>query len=156
MLCLAIYYFLIPLLLSVILENTFAVKINELLVPEIVQFGSPALLDCNYTLEEQDLDLVVKWYFQRSLIYQWIPTFKPVVSGAQLRGQQSLGSWYLNDTELNWPFLLVLFRLSVLLGKVYYDSHQIKLNIFVILKSSQINNIYRCIQGARRSRLLVE
>ncbi|XP_045478081.1 uncharacterized protein LOC123683217 [Harmonia axyridis] len=53
-----------------------SVKINKLQVPEVIKYGAPVVLDCDFTLEETDQDLVVKWYFNRnnrSLVYQWIP-----------------------------------------------------------------------------------
>lgn len=54
---------------------TKGVKINKLQVPKVVQHGAPVVLDCDFTLEETDEDLVVKWFFNknRTLVYQWIP-----------------------------------------------------------------------------------
>lgn len=48
-------------------------KINRLLVPKIVREGNPAELDCDFTLAEYDQDLVVKWFHNQTLVYQWIP-----------------------------------------------------------------------------------
>ncbi|XP_045471192.1 uncharacterized protein LOC123678268 isoform X2 [Harmonia axyridis] len=70
-----VYFFLVI--------GTFAfvacVKINKLQVPEVIQHGNAAVLDCDFTLEETDEDLVVKWFFNknnRTLVYQWIPASK--------------------------------------------------------------------------------
>lgn len=58
----------------------FAVKITKLAVPEIIRFGRPVVLDCDYTLDGTvDAGLVVKWYFNQrpTPIYQWIPSRRP-------------------------------------------------------------------------------
>lgn len=65
-------------LLSVLgaFTSVACVKINKLQVPEVIQHGNAAVLDCDFTLEETDEDLVVKWFFNknnRTLVYQWIP-----------------------------------------------------------------------------------
>lgn len=54
---------------------TKGVKINKLQVPKVIQHGAPVVLDCDFTLEETDEGLVVKWFFNknRTLVYQWIP-----------------------------------------------------------------------------------
>ncbi|XP_060522227.1 uncharacterized protein LOC132699494 [Cylas formicarius] len=53
-----------------------AVKINRLKVPQIIKHGSEAILDCDFSIDESDSDLVVKWYFNKTLVYQWIPSTK--------------------------------------------------------------------------------
>lgn len=58
------------------MDLSFNVKINHLRVPEIIPHNSPVVLDCDFTLEETEQELVLKWYFKsknRSLVYQWIP-----------------------------------------------------------------------------------
>ncbi|KAJ8974139.1 hypothetical protein NQ317_007314, partial [Molorchus minor] len=69
----------LKIILHVLVNNGHGVKINELHVPKVIPHGSPVVLDCDFSLEESDQDLVVKWYFnQTSLVYQWIPgTKKP-------------------------------------------------------------------------------
>ncbi|CAG9827020.1 unnamed protein product [Diabrotica balteata] len=52
------------------------VKINRLEVPEVIKHGDPVTLDCDFTLEDNDQDLVVKWFFNKTLVYQWIPGTK--------------------------------------------------------------------------------
>lgn len=42
-------------------------------MPQVIQHGSPAVLDCDFTLEATDNDLVVKWFKNKNLVYQWIP-----------------------------------------------------------------------------------
>lgn len=57
-------------------EFNEGVKINKLQVPEVIQHGEPVILDCDFTLEAADQDLVVKWFFNNknyTLVYQWIP-----------------------------------------------------------------------------------
>ncbi|XP_050309507.1 uncharacterized protein LOC126745607 isoform X2 [Anthonomus grandis grandis] len=53
-----------------------SVKINRLRVPEIVKHGNQAILDCDFTMDASENDLVLKWYFNKSLVYQWIPGTK--------------------------------------------------------------------------------
>lgn len=62
------------------------VHIKELKVPQSVQNGTEesVLLDCDYTLENDDKGgLVVKWFFNKgnSPVYQWIQGNKPVALG---------------------------------------------------------------------------
>ncbi|RZC32231.1 hypothetical protein BDFB_006200 [Asbolus verrucosus] len=70
------------------MQNTFTeasinfgtgVKINKLQVPEIIKHGTSVILDCDFTLEDTEDDLVVKWYFNnnKTPVYQWIPAMKP-------------------------------------------------------------------------------
>lgn len=49
------------------------VKINKLQVPQVIQHGSPVILDCDFTLSSEEKGLVLKWYKNQSLVYQWIP-----------------------------------------------------------------------------------
>lgn len=51
-------------------------KINNLQVPSVIQHGASVVLDCDFTLEEKEQGLVVKWFFthnNQTLVYQWIP-----------------------------------------------------------------------------------
>lgn len=48
-------------------------KINRLKVPDVIPHGSSVILDCDFTLEEDEQDLVLKWFFNKTLVYQWIP-----------------------------------------------------------------------------------
>ncbi|XP_018321183.1 uncharacterized protein LOC108734222 isoform X2 [Agrilus planipennis] len=71
---------------------TNGVKINKLQVPEVAQFGSPVVLDCDYSWDEKKDDgLVVKWFFNngRTPIYQWITNNKPQALGI-LKGRLNL------------------------------------------------------------------
>lgn len=67
--------------LPVIIQEAIAIRIKDLRVPNMTHFGKPALLDCVYVLEEDDADLVVKWFFNGTLVYQWIPSFRPIDVG---------------------------------------------------------------------------
>lgn len=50
-------------------------RINKLQVPKVIRHGAPVVLDCDFTIDETDQGLVVKWFFNKSknLVYQWIP-----------------------------------------------------------------------------------
>lgn len=67
-------------------------KIQKITVPSVVVMdynpknvgvGKPALsapdflLDCDYEVPENETKLVVKWYLNQELIYQWIPPRNP-------------------------------------------------------------------------------
>lgn len=57
-------------------HNTgIGVRINNLRVPDVTKHGFPVVLDCDFTVEDKDEELVVKWFFtkNRTLVYQWIP-----------------------------------------------------------------------------------
>lgn len=43
--------------------------------------AEPAILDCNYSLRPDDTDLVLKWYLNEAVVYQWIPPQKPQALG---------------------------------------------------------------------------
>ncbi|XP_074035857.1 uncharacterized protein [Leptinotarsa decemlineata] len=69
----------ILLLVYIAFSGTNAVQINYLKVPIAVKNDSksPVIMDCNYSLRPDDTDLVVKWYLNDDLVYQWIPPQKP-------------------------------------------------------------------------------
>ncbi|XP_060520125.1 uncharacterized protein LOC132698195 isoform X2 [Cylas formicarius] len=56
-----------------------AIQINYVKVPVAVRNDTkrPATLDCNYSVRPDDTDLIVKWYLNDDLVYQWIPPQKP-------------------------------------------------------------------------------
>ncbi|KAF7286104.1 hypothetical protein GWI33_007752 [Rhynchophorus ferrugineus] len=62
--------------LNCIINICEAVKINRLHVPDVTKHGTEVTLDCDFTLDDSESDLVVKWYFNKSLVYQWIPSTK--------------------------------------------------------------------------------
>lgn len=55
------------------------VQINYITVPVAVQNNSevPVILDCNYSVRPDDQELVVKWFLDGDIVYQWIPTQIP-------------------------------------------------------------------------------
>ncbi|XP_023310601.1 uncharacterized protein LOC108908849, partial [Anoplophora glabripennis] len=59
------------------------VQINYIKVPPAVKNDSnnPVILDCNYSVRPDDTDLVVKWYLNDDVVYQWIPPQKPQTLG---------------------------------------------------------------------------
>ncbi|XP_057658587.1 butyrophilin subfamily 2 member A2-like [Diorhabda carinulata] len=64
------------IILIVSVNVGIGVRINRLEVPEVTRHGSPVILDCDFSLEANDQDLVVKWFFNKTLVYQWIPGTK--------------------------------------------------------------------------------
>ncbi|KAJ8970732.1 hypothetical protein NQ317_017390 [Molorchus minor] len=55
------------------------IQINYIKVPPAVKNNSkvPVILDCNYSVRPDDTDLVVKWFLNDDVVYQWIPPQKP-------------------------------------------------------------------------------
>ncbi|XP_023224014.1 uncharacterized protein LOC111625184 [Centruroides sculpturatus] len=57
-----------------------AVEIRRFSVPRYVENGTEdsVILDCEYVYNENDIRLVVKWFFNENLepVYQWIPELK--------------------------------------------------------------------------------
>ncbi|KAK5647644.1 hypothetical protein RI129_002536 [Pyrocoelia pectoralis] len=85
------FFFMIP--------RTFeAAQINYIKVPSAVQNGSEhsILLDCIYSLRPDDSGLVVKWFLNDAVIYQWIPPQKPQALGL-MKGKLNLSYEASND-----------------------------------------------------------
>nr|XP_022909715.1 uncharacterized protein LOC111420896 isoform X1 [Onthophagus taurus] len=55
------------------------VQINYIRVPHALKnnSGKSAILDCNYSVRPDDTELVVKWFLNNELVYQWVPPQKP-------------------------------------------------------------------------------
>ncbi|CAN7946820.1 unnamed protein product, partial [Ixodes hexagonus] len=68
--------------------------IRRLSVPRWVRngTGTPVVLDCEYVYNENDLKLVVKWFFNDGLepVYQWIPEMKSREAFGVLQGRLDL------------------------------------------------------------------
>ncbi|CAN7945844.1 unnamed protein product, partial [Ixodes pacificus] len=67
------------------------VTIRRLSVPRWVRNGTdtPVVLDCEYVYNENDLKLVVKWFFNDGLepVYQWIPEMNSREAFGVLQGR---------------------------------------------------------------------
>ncbi|XP_066250734.1 uncharacterized protein [Euwallacea similis] len=77
-------------LIWVLMNIAEAVRINRLNVPDLVDFGDEAILDCDFTVGATEHDLVVKWYFNGSQVYQWIPGARNPQSLGVLKGRVNL------------------------------------------------------------------
>ncbi|XP_050504497.1 uncharacterized protein LOC114330367 isoform X1 [Diabrotica virgifera virgifera] len=71
--------FIVLFLVCVGLDIAFCVQINYVNVPVAVKNDSnvSVIMDCNYSLRPDDTELVVKWYLNDDLVYQWIPPQLP-------------------------------------------------------------------------------
>ncbi|XP_050033378.1 uncharacterized protein [Dermacentor andersoni] len=71
--------------------SCLAVIIRRLSVPRWVRNGTetPAVLDCEYVYNENDLKLVVKWFFNDGPepVYQWIPEMRVREAFGVLQGR---------------------------------------------------------------------
>lgn len=58
-----------------VIGHRSAVQINYVKVPIAVKnnSNSPVILDCHYSLRPDDTELVVKWFLNEDLVYEWIP-----------------------------------------------------------------------------------
>lgn len=73
---------IVVVVVAVFLQVVSGIKIKNLKVPEVAHFGSPVILDCEYSVDDDEEGLVVKWYFNRNIVYQWIPKINsPTESG---------------------------------------------------------------------------
>ncbi|EEC05584.1 conserved hypothetical protein [Ixodes scapularis] len=72
-------------------SGVLCVAIWKLSVPRWVQNGTedPVLLDCEYVYNENDVRLVVKWFFNDMLepVYQWIPELNARQTSGILSGR---------------------------------------------------------------------
>lgn len=61
-------------------------------VPSAVRNNSedPIILDCDYSVRPDDQDLVVKWFLNDVVVYQWIPPQEPQGLGI-LRDKLDIG-----------------------------------------------------------------
>ncbi|XP_077563111.1 uncharacterized protein LOC144178849 [Haemaphysalis longicornis] len=79
------------LLVLLSLRGSQGVMIRRLSVPRWVRNGTdtPVVLDCEYVYNENDLKLVVKWFFNDGLepVYQWIPEMKVREAFGVLQGR---------------------------------------------------------------------
>jgi len=73
------------------------VHITDLKGPTVIETGSELLLDCDFDyLEEEESQLDLKWYFNRSPIpvYQWVPSMN--------KGPQVIGDLFKNSLDLEY------------------------------------------------------
>ncbi|EEC09911.1 conserved hypothetical protein, partial [Ixodes scapularis] len=79
------------LYLHLVRTGCLSVTIRRLSVPRWVRNGTdtPVVLDCEYVYNENDLKLVVKWFFNDGLepVYQWIPEMKSREAFGVLQGR---------------------------------------------------------------------
>lgn len=81
---------------DILISAANTMKIEKLVMPEVVQSNSSAVLDCQYSVDD-DL-FTLEWFFNECLVYQWRPGTEHVVSGV-LDGR--LDSTYRASCELN-------------------------------------------------------
>ena len=70
-------FFICVLLFNNSASHQGTIEIRHLSVPESIENGTKrfVILDCDYSYQKQDAQLVVKWFFNDDPfpIYQWIP-----------------------------------------------------------------------------------
>lgn len=62
-------------------------------VPNVVKNNSnrPLTLDCDYSVESGDSELVLQWFLNGNLVYQWIPPHQPQSLGVfKVRPQKNV------------------------------------------------------------------
>ncbi|KAF5308149.1 hypothetical protein FQR65_LT06329 [Abscondita terminalis] len=92
-----------------LLELLEAVQINYIKVPPAVQNDSDhsAVLDCNYSLRPDDTELVVKWYLNDAVVYQWIPPQKPQALGI-MKGKLNLSYVSSDDPKMAYRAMKII------------------------------------------------
>lgn len=97
---------------------TAAVKIKSIRVPEIelLDENKSVILDCDFDAGN-DTDLVVKWFHEDNLIYQWIMNHDPQEVGA-FKGKLDL-SYKATDDKTSMYRALKIKRLSLDLAGEY-------------------------------------
>ncbi|GFU50565.1 ig-like domain-containing protein [Trichonephila clavipes] len=99
-----------------------AVEIRRLSVPRWIQNGTEdaVVLDCEYVYTENDIRLVVKWFFEDNLepVYQWIPGLKKKHASEMLKNRLDLNfSVSTNDAYSVFRALKILKPTTELSGK---------------------------------------
>lgn len=75
--------FCVTVILFKLLLVIEGIQINYIKVPPAVQNNTDqsVILECNYSIRPDDSELVVKWYLNDAVVYQWIPPHKPQALG---------------------------------------------------------------------------
>ncbi|GFS52524.1 uncharacterized protein NPIL_107321 [Nephila pilipes] len=104
------------------IEGSNAVEIRRLSVPRWIKNGTEdaVVLDCEYGYTENDIRLVVKWFFEDNLVpvYQWIPALNKKHASEMLKDRLDLNfSVNTNDAYLKFRALKILKPTTELSGK---------------------------------------
>lgn len=118
--------------------NTWGIKITDLNVPNVVKNNTnrPLTLDCDYSVESEDSELVLQWFLNGNLVYQWIPPHQP----------QSLGVFKVNPV----PFFILTVTIATYQDrlKVGYKSSNDSKTMYRALKilnpTTNMSGKYKC------------
>lgn len=99
-------------------EAMRAVQINYIKVPSAVQNDSEhsTVLECNYSLRPDDVGLVVKWFLNDAVVYQWIPPKEPQALGI-MKGKLNLGYVSSNDPNMMYRSMNIINPTTELAGE---------------------------------------
>lgn len=86
-----------------------AVQINYIKVPAAVRNDShhPVVLDCNYSLRPDDVNLVVKWFLNEERVYQWVPPEPPQAFG-RMKGRLNLTYTASDDPNMTFRSMKII------------------------------------------------
>ncbi|KAB0804357.1 hypothetical protein PPYR_01327 [Photinus pyralis] len=95
-----------------------AVQINYIKVPSAVQNDSEhsIILECNYSLRPDDAGLVVKWFLNDAVVYQWIPPKEPQALGV-MKGKLNLDYVSSNDPKMMYRSMNIINPTTELAGE---------------------------------------
>ncbi|XP_067138437.1 uncharacterized protein [Centruroides vittatus] len=138
-----------------LISNFFveAVEIRRISVPKWVQNGTDSvILDCEYVYNENDIRLVVKWFFNDNLepVYQWIPELNMRHTSGILQGRLDLNfSVNTVDAYSRYRALKVLNPTTELSGKYTclvtslagQDSREQNMTVYVPAATFDVNYI---------------
>ncbi|KAG5890146.1 hypothetical protein JTB14_010164 [Gonioctena quinquepunctata] len=99
-------------------NGTTPIQINYIKVPVAVKNDSKSavVMDCNYSLRPDDADLVVKWYLNDDLVYQWIPPQSPQSFGA-LKNKVDLAYRATHDTKTVYRAMKIINPVAGMAGE---------------------------------------
>uniref|UniRef100_A0A182VTA8 Ig-like domain-containing protein n=1 Tax=Anopheles minimus TaxID=112268 RepID=A0A182VTA8_9DIPT len=67
----------------------------------------PLIMDCQYEIKARECGFVLKWYFNKKLIYQWIPSRTPV---GMNQFKNELQTNYSMSDSINYKYRALVIR----------------------------------------------
>ncbi|XP_064469220.1 uncharacterized protein LOC135383849 [Ornithodoros turicata] len=149
------------------LHSVVCVAIWKLSVPRWVQNGTddPVLLDCEYVYNENDVRLVVKWFFNDMLepVYQWIPELNTRHTSGILTGRLD-DSFRVNTQDSQYRALKIIRPTTELSGRYTcvvsslagHDSKEQSMMVYVPAKNFTLSYNTKTRESGSESRVEVQ
>ncbi|EAA09905.4 AGAP010555-PA [Anopheles gambiae str. PEST] len=92
-------------------QSISSVHITNLNVPKTYVLDrstyDPLIMDCQYEIKARECGFVLKWYFNKKLIYQWIPSRTPV---GMNQFKNELQTNYSMSDSINYKYRALVIR----------------------------------------------